>query len=66
VAGNVTIFEIVPPAIVQNRVLPTQETAVPERKPVAIESNSEGLADGPSRIFKGNVLSGKVIRVNAG
>ena len=61
VPADVTIFEILPAAIEQNRVLPADKTAVAKRGAVAIDPDRERLADGPGGVFKRQVLGGKIV-----
>ena len=61
VPADVTIFEILPAAIEQDRVLPAEKTAVAERGVVAIDADGERLADGSGGVFKRQVLGGKIV-----
>ncbi len=61
---DITIVEILTPAINQNRVLPAEETAVAERGAVTIHANRQGLPDRPGGVGKRDVFRRKIVGVN--
>ena len=63
-AANKTVLKILPAAIEQDRVLPAEKTAVAKRGLVAIDTNGQRLADGPSGILKRNVFGCEIIRID--
>ena len=63
-AGDVTIFKILPPAIEQNCILPAEETAVAERGAVAVHADGERLADRCAGILERDVFRREIVRIN--
>src|SRR5262249_22620601 len=66
VAGDVAVLEIVAPAIGQDRILPAEKTAVPERHPVPVNADRQSLAFGTGAVFKSKVLGRKIVRIDGG
>src|SRR5437016_1185833 len=63
-AGDIAIAVIVPPAIGEDSILPTEKSAVAEHDPVTLDSDCQGLPDGPGGIFEGEVLRCEIIGIN--
>jgi hypothetical protein len=65
-AGDVTIFEVLPAAVQEYGVLPTKKPAVAKYHPIAVHTNGQGLAHWSSRILECDVLRNEVVRVDNG
>src|SRR5262249_44079517 len=64
VAGNITIFEVLPSAVHQYRVLPAEKTAFSKNHPVAIDADGQGLPYRTGRVLESDVLGGEVVGIN--
>src|SRR5579859_8134075 len=65
-ASNITILVIVPPPITKDGVLPSEEPAVTEDEPVAIQPHRQRLALGTGGVLKRKVLCHKIVRIDHG
>ena len=65
-AFNIAIVEELASAIEEDRILPAEKTAMPERVMVAIHPNGQGLSDGTGGVLEGDVFRGKMVGVNSG
>src|SRR5437867_12250125 len=66
VAGDVTVLEILPSAVYQDRVLPAEEATVAKHDAIAFDPNRQRLAHRAGHVLKGDVFNGEIVRVDEG